>query len=94
MVSAVGQWTELAMKRTQLTGVSVDLAELVVGELVHQAVEELGRAFLVDSELTLLGVVVRVFDVSASLGRATDADHPHELVDIFDIQDSELARAL
>lgn len=61
---------------------SVDGAESVVAHLVHEAVEQRGRAGLVDAELTLLRVVVGLFDVPPALSVPADAHHPQELVDV------------
>jgi hypothetical protein len=68
----------------RLLRIGVYLAELVVGELVHEAVEELGRAVLVHAVLARRRVVVRLLDVCALLGRPANTHHPHELVYICD----------
>lgn len=67
-----------------LTGLCVDLAEAVVAHLVHETVEEDGRAFPVDPELSSGGVVVVLFDVSARVGAPSDTNHPQKFVDICD----------
>lgn len=67
-----------------LTGLCVDLAEAVVAHLVHETVEEDGRAFPVDPELSGGGVVVVLFDVSARVGAPSDTNHPQKFVDICD----------
>lgn len=67
-----------------LTGLCVDLAKAVVAHLVHEAVEEDGWTFAVDSELPGGGVVVVLFDVSASVGASSNTNHPQKLIDICD----------
>ena len=65
-------------KIPKLTSFCVDLAEPVVAELVHEAVEEGLAALAVDAELAAGRVVVVLLDVLALLGAAADADHPQE----------------
>ena len=65
-----------------LTLLRVDLSEAVVAHLVHEAVEENGRAFLVHSELSLGSEVVGFLDVAALLCAASNPYHPQELVDV------------
>lgn len=66
-----------------LTGLRVDLAEAVVAHLVHEAVEQDGRALAVHPELPGGRVVVVLLDVPAGVRAAPDADHPQELVDVW-----------
>ena len=63
-----------------LTSFSIDGAEPIVAHLVHEAVEEYGRPFLVHTELALRRVVVRLLNVCAALSAAADTHHPQELV--------------
>lgn len=72
-----------------LTGLCVDLSEAVVAHLVHEAVEQDGRALAVHSELPGGGVVVVLLDVLACVRAASDTDHPQELVDVCGDGDKE-----
>ena len=65
-----------------LTPFRVDLAEAVVAELVHEAVEQRGAALGVHPELARRRVVLLLLDVLALLSAAADANHPQELVDV------------
>jgi len=65
-----------------LTGLCVDLAEAVVAHLVHEAVEQDGRALAVHPELSGGSVVVVLLDVFACVRAPPDTDHPQELVDV------------
>ena len=67
-----------------LTGLCVDLAEAVVAHLVHEAVEQDGRALAVHSELSGGSVVVVLLDVFARVCASSNTDHPQELVDVCD----------
>lgn len=67
-----------------LTGLCVDLAEAVVAHLVHEAVEQDGRALAVHSELSGGCVVVVLLDVFARVCASSDTDHPQELIDVCD----------
>ena len=58
------------------TLLSVDLSEAVVAHLVHEAVEEDGGAFFVDSELSFRSEVVGLLDMAAFLRAAPDPHHP------------------
>ena len=61
--------------------VELELPEAVVGELVHEAVEERGGALRVHAELAALSEVVGLADVVGVLALG-DADHPEKLVDV------------
>lgn len=65
-----------------LTGLCVDLAEAVVAHLVHEAVEEDGRALAVHPELPGGSVVVVLLDVFAGVRAPANTDHPQKLVDV------------
>ena len=64
------------------TSFGVDLAESVVAELVHEAVEERGAALRVHPELARRRVVLLLLDVLPLLRATADANHPQELVDV------------
>lgn len=68
-----------------LTLLSVDLAKPVVAHLVHEAVKKNRRSLAINSELSLWGEIVRLYDVLTLLSAATDTNHPQELVDIYNI---------
>ena len=61
--------------------VQLEVSEPVVGQFVHQTVEEGRRSFGVDPELAALGEVVGLPDVVGVLALG-DPDHPEELVDV------------
>ena len=65
-----------------LTSFSVDLSESVVAHFIHQTVEQSAGSLLVDSELSLRGVVVLLLNVSAFICAAPDTHHPQKLIDI------------
>lgn len=52
----------------------------MVAHLVHEAVEEDGGPFLVNTEFPLGSVVVILLDVLSTLGAAANAYHPQELI--------------
>ena len=70
-------------RHVQCTLLSVNLSKAVVAHLVHEAVEQRGGALLVDTELSLRGVVVMLLDVAAPVCGASDTHHPQELVDVW-----------
>lgn len=65
-----------------LAALRVHLTEAIVAHLVHQAIEERGRALLVHTELPVGRIVVLLADMCPTIGAAANANHPQELVDV------------
>ena len=71
------------MTLTTPTLFCVDLSEAVVAHLIHETVEEDGRALPVDTELALWCEVVRLLDVGTFLCATSNTNHPKKLIDVY-----------
>ena len=87
--SSKSQHICLATSQPQvLTLFSVDRAESVVTQFIHETVKHCRRAVLIYSKLSLWCVIVCLLDMSAFWCGTTDTYHPQELVDVYVIINS------
>ena len=76
-----------------LTLLGIDGAKAVVAHFVHEAVEQDLGATLIDTELARRGVVIVFLDVLALLCAAANTNHPQELVDVCNEENSGLDKS-